>query len=346
MGRMPPRLSVVVAAYNSAEHLAACLEAIAAARVPDAEVVVVDDGSLDATAAIASRLADKVVVHPRNYGLVRARQTGVESSSGAVVAFIDSDVIVRPNALADILRYFDAHTDVDALSGRLAKEHRNPDLASQWKNLYVHYHLGRMPERVTFVYGSIFAVRRDRLVPFDATEFWAEDTAYGQSLVEAGRVLAFLPDLQVEHLHRYTWRQLARIDFRLSASLMRIFIEKRGAEQLGRKATGYANAPLELVVATALTPITVGAWAAAAAAPVVAPLALAASVGWLSLNAPFLIFLAREKGVWFGLESIPVTFADELVRAAGLFAGGVGAVRARIAARSRRTAPLGRELRE
>jgi glycosyltransferase involved in cell wall biosynthesis len=87
-----PSVSVVIASYNGARTLQGCLEALQHLNYPDYEVILVDDGSTDNTPQIAS-LYPKVqyVRHATNLGLSSARNTGIQSARGAVIAFTDAD---------------------------------------------------------------------------------------------------------------------------------------------------------------------------------------------------------------------------------------------------------------
>ncbi|MEA2472642.1 MAG: hypothetical protein QOE06_557 [Thermoleophilaceae bacterium] len=89
-GELP--VTVVVPAYNRADMLRRSLASIAAQR-PEraAEVIVVDDGSSDDTAATAERLGARVIRHERNRGLATARNTGLEHATHPWVALLDSD---------------------------------------------------------------------------------------------------------------------------------------------------------------------------------------------------------------------------------------------------------------
>jgi glycosyltransferase involved in cell wall biosynthesis len=87
-----PAVSVVVACYNGARTLRACLESLSRLHYPDYEVLLVDDGSTDATPAIAAEFpAVRYLRHPRNEGLSVARNTGIQAARGEIVAFTDAD---------------------------------------------------------------------------------------------------------------------------------------------------------------------------------------------------------------------------------------------------------------
>ncbi len=83
------RLSIIVPALDEAPGIADCLAALAPLRLRGAEVVVVDGGSADGTAAIASPLADRVVAAPR--GRAAQMNAGARVASGDVLLFLHAD---------------------------------------------------------------------------------------------------------------------------------------------------------------------------------------------------------------------------------------------------------------
>jgi len=85
------RVSIVVATYNGARTLKACLESLSALHYPDYEVILVDDGSTDATPEIAAAFPRVRYIHQPNRGLSVARNTGIAAATGEVVAFTDDD---------------------------------------------------------------------------------------------------------------------------------------------------------------------------------------------------------------------------------------------------------------
>lgn len=98
-----PQISVVVPIYDVAPYLEDCLSSIAAQTVTDLEVVIVDDGSPDGSAAIAHRFAAgdprfRVLSQP-NGGLGAARNAGVAACGGDYLAFVDGDDQLVPDAL-------------------------------------------------------------------------------------------------------------------------------------------------------------------------------------------------------------------------------------------------------
>lgn len=93
-----PRVSVVCCAYNAEATLAETLESLIALNYPDYEVIVIDDGSRDRTAAIAEQYPCRLI-RVENGGLSRARNLGIDAAAGEIVAFIDSDAAADPDWL-------------------------------------------------------------------------------------------------------------------------------------------------------------------------------------------------------------------------------------------------------
>jgi O-antigen biosynthesis protein len=93
-----PRISVVVCSYNGSRTIRNTLEGLGKLDYPDYEVIVVDDGSTDATPQIASEHNVRLIRTP-NRGLSAARNTGLAAATGSIVAYIDDDAWPDPHWL-------------------------------------------------------------------------------------------------------------------------------------------------------------------------------------------------------------------------------------------------------
>jgi glycosyltransferase involved in cell wall biosynthesis len=122
-GHKPPSLSVFFPAYNDSGTIASMvIRAVQAAAelTPDYEVIVVNDGSADATAQIADELARRyphvrAVHHPRNRGYGGALQTGFRSATKDLIFYTDGDAQYDPSELAVLWGKMSA--DVDLVNG-------------------------------------------------------------------------------------------------------------------------------------------------------------------------------------------------------------------------------------
>ena len=117
---MDVAVSVVVPVYNGASTLEACLRALQtqALREPY-EVIVIDDGSTDATAEIAARYNVRLISQP-NAGAPAARNRGIAAARGTWVAFTDADCTPSRNWLARLLTTVRSDTNAFGAAGRIA----------------------------------------------------------------------------------------------------------------------------------------------------------------------------------------------------------------------------------
>lgn len=101
-------ISIIVPAYNVAAYIGACLAAIVAQLQAHHELIVIDDGSQDATGALLAALdaghgaGNLRIVTQANQGVAAARNHGLALARGAYIAFVDSDDVLRPGALSAI----------------------------------------------------------------------------------------------------------------------------------------------------------------------------------------------------------------------------------------------------
>jgi glycosyltransferase involved in cell wall biosynthesis len=113
------RVSVVIPCYNAAPFVERTLASVRAQTLAPHEVIVVDDGSSDGSAAVVRRaLPSAVVIEQPNGGVSRARNAGVARAIGDSIAFLDADDCWRPDKLARQADYLDRHPEaVAVLSG-------------------------------------------------------------------------------------------------------------------------------------------------------------------------------------------------------------------------------------
>jgi len=209
-----PTFTVVMPAYNTAATVGDAVRSVLAQTRRDFELVVVDDGSTDATPAAVERLAGDPRVHlltQENRGAAAARNTAVERARGRYLSFIDSDDLWLPDYLERMAGVLErtpaagfAYTDawvLDATSGRIARasamawQHPPAEAPPSAERLLLEL-LAR-----NFVYTAVTMPRAvvETVGPFDASlraaidyDMWVRIAAHGLPAVRPeGRLAVY-----------------------------------------------------------------------------------------------------------------------------------------------------------
>ena len=218
-----PEVSVIVPVWNGHATLDACLAALTAQTLPRDryEIIVVDNGSSDGSAAIARRHAGVVVVEEATPGSYAARNTGIAYARGRWLAFTDADCVPARDWLARALAVAEATPRFGVLAGRI--ELFEEDEAAAGDSVYAEY------ERL-FSFPQAHAARGNC-----ATANWLSPVAAIRSvggfnpglksggdrdmalrLRDAGWPLVYVPDMIVRHPVRASRAELVRKRRRLS----------------------------------------------------------------------------------------------------------------------------------
>lgn len=100
-----PLISVVIPAYNAEATIGAAISGVLTQQYPNVEIVVVDDGSSDRTAAVAASYGDRVqVIRQDNAGTAAARNAGIGAARGEFIAPCDADDVLLPGYLSTAFR--------------------------------------------------------------------------------------------------------------------------------------------------------------------------------------------------------------------------------------------------
>ncbi len=112
-----PLLSIVIPCYNHGQYLSTSIRSCINLGYPSLEIIVIDDGSTDETAAVAESFPQVRYFFKQNAGLPAARNTGFELSHGDYISFLDADDWYLPNALATNLQILINTPDAAFISG-------------------------------------------------------------------------------------------------------------------------------------------------------------------------------------------------------------------------------------
>ncbi len=213
-----PRISAIVPVHNSSEHLRQCLDALLSSSYQALEIIVVDDGSTDNSAAIGRRKGVTVFRLRKRLGPAAARNLGARYAKGEILLFVDSDVVVKPHTVERLMENFSSSPRTAAVFGSYDDEPRARNFLSQYKNLLHHFvHQRSSTEAGTF-WAGCGAIRREvfhAVHGFDQERYLKpsiEDIELGCRLNEKGYRIVLDKMLQVQHLKRWSLISLMRTD--------------------------------------------------------------------------------------------------------------------------------------
>lgn len=157
-----PTLSVVIPVRDDAPALRRCLAALAAQTFPPHEVVVVDNGSVDDSAAVATAAGARVVPEPVR-GIPAAASTGYDAASGDVIVRCDADTVPPADWLERVAAAFAQDPELDALTGTGTFYDVGPVRAAVVGRLYLtaYYVLMHAAMAHPPLWGSAMALRRE-----------------------------------------------------------------------------------------------------------------------------------------------------------------------------------------
>ena len=232
-------VSFVVPAYNEEALIGVCLAAIAAEISRTrcrAEIIVVDNGSSDATRQIASTIPNVRVVDEPQRGLVQARRAGCLVSKGKFIANVDADTILPEGWLCTALAEFSRRPDLVALSGPVTlydlRKSARLVAAGFYRGVYVIHLLSRLLARCgSVMLGGNSIVSRRALETAGGFNpefrFWGEDAELAHRLSRVG-VVSFTPALRaLSSGRRFAGEGLFKVFWRYSANYLWTHLFKR-----------------------------------------------------------------------------------------------------------------------
>jgi len=213
-----PTVSVVIPVHNGGASFLRCLHSLASSERPPDEIIVVVDGDTDGSSHAARPFATKVLVLPTSTGPARARNLGAKHAGSEILFFLDADVTIPPDAIAQIISFFGRHQEIAAVFGSYDMDPYEENFLSQYKNLFHHYVHQTAEENASTFWTGCGAVRREvfmKLEGFDESygRPCIEDIELGYRLKRAGHKIRLLKSMQVKHLKHWGPLSLFKADF-------------------------------------------------------------------------------------------------------------------------------------
>ena len=303
--RAAPTISVIMPVYNGAQVLPRSLPPLAAMLREGeiAEIIVVDDGSTDASAALAREHGVRLLDSGGRLGPGGARNVAAPSATGEVLWFVDADVVVHDDAarvLADAL----VRTRAAAVFGAYDDRPPASNFLSQYKNLVHRYYHRREGGAAETFWAGCGAVRKDAFLAvngFDAARYpypSIEDIELGTRLRQRGLAIVLVPELQGTHLKVWRLANLVHTDiFRRALPWSRLIHARTGlSDALNIGTAERLNAAFAVGALLGL------AGTAAGLLPWWLPVGLLVAVA--AGNRELFAFFQRRRGALFALRQV------------------------------------------
>lgn len=196
---MSSLVSVIIPSYNSARYIASTVESALAQTYPAVEVIVVDDGSTDATQAVLAPYRSRItILHQANRGPAAARNAGLRVARGAYLLFLDSDDLLVPASVAAKAAFleqnpryglvYSAWTQINHDGSRIMGE-AHPRCQGDV--------LAALLRREYFFFPGSALIRRtclDTVGAFDENAYGAEDADLWLRLARAGYAFGYIDE--------------------------------------------------------------------------------------------------------------------------------------------------------
>jgi len=197
-------ISVVIPAYNAEKTISLCLDALMAQTQPPDEIIVVDDGSSDATARIVQGYA-VTLIQQSNQGPASARNAGILSAKGDIVLFTDSDCAPDSHWVERMTQPF-SNPEIDSVKGTYRTHQTRPAARLVQCEFEERYQRLEKYKYIDFVDAHAAAFRKKAVLEvggFDPAFPQAnnEDVDLSYRLAAAGKRMVFIPDAFVYHQH-------------------------------------------------------------------------------------------------------------------------------------------------
>lgn len=215
-GRKKPAISILLVCWNKAEHTLLCLQSLSRHLGPPIEIIVVDNGSTDATSAVLARFRGlKVLRLSENIGFLRAVNMGAKHANGDNLLLLNNDATLRAGALTAALRAIESSADIGGVGGKIVLPDGKLQEAGSiiWRNgICYGYRQGYSADSfeagfrrdIDYCSGAFLLVRRklfDELGGFDEqfAPAYYEETDLCMRIRAAGYRVVYEPGSVVDH---------------------------------------------------------------------------------------------------------------------------------------------------
>lgn len=228
-------ISVIIPMYNSSKTISECLKALYNNTYKNFECIVVDDGSKDNSAKIAKQFSCRVLKLKKNNGPAKARNFGAKYAKGGILFFVDSDVLLLPYALEEVIKSFNNEPEMAAVVGIYDKKPANKGFFSEYMALRKFSDfIDSGKKYFSHIGGACSAIRKKVFFEFNGfPENYkgadVEDYVLGYKIASKYKIF-FNPSLRGEH-YMPTFKACFKNYFKRASMWFNLFLKRKKFDQ-------------------------------------------------------------------------------------------------------------------
>jgi glycosyltransferase involved in cell wall biosynthesis len=318
-------ITVIIPIYNANETLKECLEAIFKNNHKNFEVIVVDDRSTDDSIQIAKNYNCKIVELNENKGPAYARNVGAKSANGEILLFIDSDVVIKKDALMNIDQLFNNNKE-NVVQGIYSHEPDYESISTQYLQSYFCYYSWSNDENYTDTLTSCyFAITKKIFIESEGfntsiKKATAEDEEFGYKLVDKGYKIFISRKLSGYHRVNNTLLKFIKRNFYMYTDTIKMFLRnKTYLKKIKQKR--YSNTLIGLGILGFIILLIPVIFFYPSATNFNAFFVL--NFIFLLLHIKFVNFVRREKNIFIASKIILICYLDTLLMLLGTIYGAI-----------------------
>jgi GT2 family glycosyltransferase len=318
-------ISIIIPTFNGSRRIGNCLDALLQQSANRAvEILVVNDGSTDDTAAVVGRYAGVRLISQVNAGPAAARNHGASEAKGSILLFTDDDCVPAPGWLDAMLVPFSA---AEVVGAKGAYRTRQKKLAARFVQIEYEdrYHLMRQLPEIDFIDTYSAAFRRDRFMEMGGydTSFpvaCAEDIELSYRMSARGWKMKFVPAAIIYHTHPDSFRNYLKKKYKFA------FWRMLAVRKNPSKGVKDSHTPQIMKLQVLLLPALLVALVIDTARHPAIPLTVLTLAAFLISTVPF-TFRAMKKDAVVGMLSPILLAARSFAQFLGVASGSIHAMR-------------------
>ena len=319
-------ISVIIPFYNSDKTLKECLDSVFNNKFGDFEVITVSDKSTDGSIDIAKNYNCKIIELDDNKGPAFARNTGANFASGNILFFLDSDCVIKNDALFNVDKTF-RDKEINVLQGVYNHKPNYKSISTQYQqSFYCYFAWHEYLIYTDNLISMCFAIKKKIFIECEGfntniLNATAEDDELGYTLAKKGHKILILRELIADHRVEYNISKFIKRNFRMYSDIMKTFIRnKTYINKINQK--NYSNVLIRIPILGLIIFTLLMSFFFQNNAIVFIFLSL--NIIFLFLHLGFINFIKKTKGTLKSYRIIPICYLDTFLMILGSIYGIIG----------------------